>query len=80
MIKLRKTDPKYLTVVKQIPTGHGKFQILRDARTRQYFWRTISKNGAITAGGRGLNSVKACLKGASATQYVLNTLVGLGEI
>lgn len=80
MYKLRKTDPKYLTIVKQIPTNFGKFQILRDARTRQYFWRTIAKNGSITAGGRGLNSVKACLKGASATENVLYALSVSGEI
>lgn len=80
MIPLRKTDPKYLTIIRQILTGHGKFQILKDSRTRQYFWRTIAKNGAITAGGRGLNSVKACLKGASATEHVLYALAVEGEI
>lgn len=80
MIPLRKTDPKHLTIIRQVKTKHGRYEIVKNTKTGEMFWRVIARNGYITASGHGLNSVRACVKGTAATENVLYALSVSGEI
>jgi len=80
MIKLRKTDPKYLTILRQVKTKHGRYEIVKNTKTGEMFWRVIARNGTITAHGGGLNSIRACNKGACSTERTLYELSVSGEI
>lgn len=80
MIPLRKTDPKYLIILRQVKTKHGRYEIVKNTKTSEMFWRVVARNGTITASGQGLNSIRACIKGAGATERVLYALCVSGEI
>lgn len=77
---LRKTDPKYLTILKQVKTDYGRYEVVKNTKTGEMFWRVVARNGTIVASGQGLNSIKACNKGAAATERVLYALSVHGEI
>lgn len=39
-----------------------------------FSWHVTARNGYKVSGGRGLNSAKACIKGAGATERILYDL------
>ncbi len=78
--QLRKTDPKYLTILRQEKTKHGRYEVVKNTKSGEMFWRVVARNGTITASGQGLNSIKACHKGANATERTLYELSVKGVI
>jgi uncharacterized protein YegP (UPF0339 family) len=69
--------PKDLILVKEYKCSTGKVQILKNVKTREHEWRTVSRNGKIIGYGKGLNSVQSCHKGMNATVRIIAHCQGL---
>ncbi len=70
-MKTKNNIPKDCILLREYKCSTGKVQILKNVKTGEHEWRTVSRNGKITGYGKGLNSLASCKKGIRSTANII---------
>lgn len=63
-------------IAEEVKTKHGIYRVIRNTKTGEHVWTTVSRNGYVTTGNRPVKVHENCTKGAKAALKVLQACFG----